>query len=145
MESLLTCKRLRNEFRKIPEDLMCEITGKNQITFFNCKYNLIISITASKYYPFKMPSATINGIDYNLILCDSTFSSKNMVKISKHECMCCSSILCSNNWHLEKGFLDIYKEIDENFGYKKRCVELLHADKIIEKYLFPDCEMREYL
>jgi hypothetical protein len=58
-----------------------------------------IEIICNDTYPFKAPEMSIRGVNYNEYLArlqsDNDEYIKNKLNI---ECLCCSSLLCPNNW-----------------------------------------------
>jgi hypothetical protein len=97
------------------------------------KYTFVnIIFTKEHCYPFKPPIVKIfNLYDYiSLLKLDPTQLNELDVNISS--CLCCSSILCKNNWNLQKNLGDIFNEIQKNLSIKSRLLDRFHAQKIID-------------
>lgn len=127
-----------------------EISAIFRITISDCN-SFEVKIIIPKYYPFKQPDVLINGKDYrSLYKCyvpEDDMDDMNLFyynyylkriigdKDGKFICPCCSSVLCSSNWHINIGFSGILQEIRNNIITRSRVVELIHAQKISDKYL----------
>ena len=102
----IVVNRIKNENLKY--NYCCH---SNEITFHykKNKYSLLV-----KSYPFRVPrKLKVNNqlINYNDI---SNKYNEYLKKYFNIECLCCSSILCENNWLISYKFTDISKEY-ENF------------------------------
>ena len=153
----LSCKTGKNS-RIINEigNLMYQVDNVNVV---NINLNYIITITKFNYrivitlpreYPFKMPSSVyVNGINYKTMLIMSEKRiNEYLVKYYGHECLCCSSIMCPNNWTPMTNTAFIINEIFNTIQIKKEILLriLLNTIKLkykceflimIEEYLFP--------
>tara|TARA_B100000212_G_C27287351_1_gene495731 strand:- start:524 stop:970 length:447 start_codon:yes stop_codon:yes gene_type:complete len=103
----------------------------HEITFYykKNKYNLLV-----KNYPFRVPrKLKVNDklINYNEI---SNNYKKYLRKYFGIQCLCCSSILCENNWLICYKFSDISKE-HENFTNLITCIDNILILK--EKFILP--------
>ena len=85
-------------------------------------------------YPFKPPKVRINYIDFFDNLPHALYGTKYFKEVFKQECLCCSSILCSNNWGPNFGFITILNEIYNIIQKISICKHLYYCDKIIDKY-----------
>tara|TARA_B100000767_G_scaffold254373_1_gene259712 strand:- start:6665 stop:7138 length:474 start_codon:yes stop_codon:yes gene_type:complete len=97
-------------------------------------------------FPFKPPTnIKINTLNYfEFIKCHSD-NYKHLYKIIGKKCLCCSSLLCRNNWNVQISMKKIINEIIENIKIKQRLVEIIHSDKIIDKYFGFYLPITEYL
>ena len=113
-------------------------------------YIVKIKITLTTYYPFRPPEVLINGKKYrDLYTCFTTkplqpitidqsyynFYYQRISNGDKIECPCCNSVLCADNWHPRCGMSSILQEIKDNITKSCRINELLHAQKVMQKYL----------
>tara|TARA_B100000524_G_scaffold319927_1_gene200117 strand:- start:102 stop:626 length:525 start_codon:yes stop_codon:yes gene_type:complete len=99
-----------------------------------------IEILISNLYPFEPPKVKINNKTYHFLL-----QSNNLKKINYEKCLCCSSIICPDNWVPSYGIIHIINEIYQNI-YKKKCiVEILHLEKLEKKYLKFNSNIKNYL
>ena len=106
--------------------------------------NISINIKVEKIlYPFRSPKVKINNYDYIYII--STCNTKYITKLFGHMCLCCKSILCSNNWAPIYNLEKIIIKIRKNLNLKKKIVEMMHCDKIKDKYLISDISLYKYL
>ena len=105
MPSLLI-KTLNNRLNK--EGLIYEyVESSNCVNIFH-KDNIYTMCVAD--YPFKPPKdLKVNGqfVDYAMSSKMYGIFLSNLYKI---KCLCCDSILCSNNWNLTTKFSDIINE-----------------------------------
>lgn len=99
-----------------------------------------IEITITNLYPFSPPKIKINNQSYHYFL-----QSNNLKKINLKKCLCCSSIVCPNNWTPSYGIIHIINEIYNNIYIKKTIVEILHLKKIENKYLQFESIIKNFL
>lgn len=80
-------------------------------------------------YPWKPPYVKIfNTHEYlSLLQIDPNFLSKVKANVS---CLCCSSVVCHNNWGVGKKMCDVLDEIYENFNIKSRQMDHVLCKKI---------------
>ena len=92
-----------------------------------------IQMSMVECYPFKPPKVRINYIDFFENLPRRLYGTKYFKEVFKQECLCCSSVLCSNNWGPNLGFNQILEEIYSIIQKISICKELYYCDKIVEK------------
>ena len=111
----------------------------NTILTFNI-YKFILSNS----YPFKPPDVFINDKNYRNLLCIKeqhiVNEIKNEIKNDNKKCLCCTTVLCQQNWNPVKNILYIMNEyktirniilnIIRKNTYKK-LIELLCIEKNI--------------
>lgn len=144
-------KRLQNEIKKIEleerDDL--EFLEKSEKRVYYAlkinKYEVILEFDVDKtFYPFKPPNVKVNFLDYmNYLRPTSIYEKYN--PNSKIRCLCCSTIICSNNWHPNLNILKITDEIKKNFTDKLRVIERLHFEKILNKLGMYNTKYYEFL
>lgn len=89
-----------------------------------------VTIIINHDYPWKPPEILVNNYKYKeLIRVDYKFLEK--LKIPT-KCLCCTTILC--DWKPYNKFVDILNEVVNFLDIKKRTVELIFCEKIINKY-----------
>ena len=95
---------------------------------FTDNRNIKINIKITNEYPFKAPQVYLNNDKYiNLRMVPHKFT-----KYISHGCLCCSTILC--NWIPSYNLSDIFKEIKEFIKIKRRIVERIFAERVVDKY-----------
>jgi len=148
-------RRLKNEL----------IEFVNTGAFINVEYNnyernnTIISITiilendenlykfyVNSNYPFRPPILEINYRDYKKYLIINSIKTKNeLKKYNGFNCLCCSSISCGDN---STPSIRLKCFINEHKMFKKIRRDIVNrvlAKKIIEKYLYHDANLFEWL
>lgn len=115
--------------------------------FENSDTNIpIYKFVIKKFYPFAPPNVYYKNLSYeNIYKISSQRVQKYLNLLTNNECLCCSSILCSNNWHLSFNFFDIISEINNYRKIKKNIFIKILADKIKNKYLINDINLDCYL
>lgn len=118
--------------------------SENSITFhINVKDNkyVIAKMIFPVNYPFSKPKVFFGDIDYRSIL------AINPVYLRNDICLCCSSILC--NWYPGHGISSVIDEIIVNtnkvLNSQELKSEMIHCEKIIEKYFGFYIPVIEYL
>ena len=61
------------------------------------------------------------------------------------KCLCCSTLMCRNNWGPQKNLKNILQEILKTFNTKQRVIEYLHVKKIKDKYLIDDIPIFDFI
>ena len=115
------------------------------------KYNIepLIIITLNDRYPFQAPKVKYFDKDIQQIyrtnfvdeLNELTYQEGNCILCDKEKCsgclcMCCSTIICRNNWYPQRKIIDIINECKKYINIKSRLIERIHCKKIQEKYLY---------
>ncbi len=101
-------------------------------------------VTFPAEYPFKGPIFSFNGHGWDTIYRTGSIFQKDMELISKKECICCHSLMCSNNWHCSNKITQIVQEFLDIATYKKRIVERFLCKRLQEYYLH-NVPIHEYL
>ena len=128
-------KRLGREINQIKNkyNIRLTLTDDKKNFYINfIKFN--IQIYVFKDYPFKTPTMYIGKTNYinTLSISDKNILSEINKKLEKKiKCLCCSTILCPNNWFPSNNILNI---VDEYFYYKK-----IIQDARIKLYMIPIC------
>tara|TARA_Y100000591_G_C21670332_1_gene612585 strand:+ start:44 stop:625 length:582 start_codon:yes stop_codon:yes gene_type:complete len=101
-----------------------------QIIDNKCTYVSII-FNKQTCYPFKPPVVKIFDLYDYITLLKINPTQLNAMGVTNTSCLCCSSILCKNNWSVQKNLGDIFNEIQVNFKIKSRLLDRFFAQKII--------------
>lgn len=113
------------------------------IEYNNNNYNILLH----KDYPFKSPNRIFfNGIDYKQILSIRELRISNYLK--KYyglDCLCCSSIICINNWIPTSNISHIINDINNTRRIKKEILLRMLCDTIKIKYNCEFLNIVEYL
>ena len=109
------------------------------------KNNNIYSIIFNNNYPFVSPIVKINFACYYHFLKLNNLSLQILKKIHYKDCLCCSSILCSNNWSPTCTINNIIKEIRKNKSYKRDIMYKIMMNRIKDKYLIEDINLDSWL
>ena len=113
------------------------------VCFKNYKLILPIKIILPNEYPFQKPKILIKNYKYLTLL----RTDPRLLKLLNFSgCMCCNSILCKG-WYPGMKIVDVLEEVYNFMVIKKKIVELIHCNKIIDKYLIYDFrrEIASYL
>ena len=95
--------------------------------------NLLIQIKFIGFFPFQKPDVLINNNYYRDMLLFNDSYYLNYLQNKNIKCLCCQSILCTNNWTPMLGIINILNEIKDNHELIKKM--------IIERYLNKICIM----
>jgi hypothetical protein len=106
----------------------------------------IYKFVIKQFYPFRPPDVYYKNLSYeNIYKVSSQRVQKYLTLLTNEDCLCCSSMLCSNNWYVTLNFFDIIKEINNYRKIKKNIFIKILADKIKNKYLIDDINLDCYL
>ena len=151
-------KRLTNElveFSKLGAYMNVEYIPDNKI--INLSYIIITIVLKGEDdvyqfelthdYPFRPPkSFRINYKKYKQYLkIDSTKTLHELKLFKGINCLCCHTISCGDNWGPIMrlyNFIDEYKTLKQ---YRREIINRILAQKIINKYLYPDANLLEWL
>jgi hypothetical protein len=87
------------------------------------------SIILKGGYPFEMPELYINGKEYLEYIQIKSERINNILETQfKLSCLCCSSLLCKNNWHPKNRLQDLMAEIDNLNITKQKIKNILYLD-----------------
>lgn len=107
------------------------------------KQNYLLTLNISNRYPFKPPEIYVNNkniIDFYADLFggnSSTFIQKQLQDLFHGQCMCCSTILCKNNWGPQHTIKDILEEFTSYINLKQRVLERFWLRATMRKYNIP--------
>jgi hypothetical protein len=111
----------------------------------------LLTVNYGSTYPFRPPCITYNGKDILVFYRELSYGSNKKIRddISKllgdNGCMCCSSLLCGNNWSIHNTIKNLLEEFEKFCQIKKRSVERFWSDRIASRLLVEDIPLREYL
>lgn len=145
-------RRISNELFKYENDgtaenLECYLVNHDEsrmifVKFLPQYFMINIILNFSDMYPFKPPSITINGHNYMRLL---QITEQWKLKYINTRCLCCSSLLCIDNWSPHKNISDILTEVSNNLNLKLKFNEIRHVKKIKYKYLNQDIPIEDFL
>jgi ubiquitin-protein ligase len=146
-------KRISREITVLEEKLLSLfffIDDKNSLPILmivdeKFKSNNIYSIIFNNNYPFAAPTVKINLKPYYDCLQLNNLSLQILKKIHYKDCLCCNSILCSNNWSPTYTINNIIHEIRKNKSYKRDIIYKIIIDKVKNKYLIEDINLDSWL
>lgn len=98
-------------------------------------------------YPFKPPkSFRINYKNYKQYLKIDSHETLSQLKLYNGiNCLCCHSISCGNKWAPVMRLYDFINEYKKMKKYRRDIINRLLAQKIIDKYLYYDANLVEWL
>jgi len=132
----MTSKRVLNEaiiLRKTyinNEDII--VTLKKDETFVITVNNKTFNIP--KNYPFVKPTIFINNISYYSFLQTNSKRILQLLGKNKIDCLCCSTILCKDNWSPAYTIEKLLKEIEIMNNVKRRVKYQICIEDILKKY-----------
>jgi len=101
------------------------ITDNNINSHFNT-----VSFILPKDYPFKPPKIKINDHDYMSLLKITNRDKLNVLKsLTNKSCLCCSTIICNDNWSPAITCCIIISEINENYKLIEKIILKIAFDK----------------
>jgi ubiquitin-protein ligase len=90
-------------------------------------------------YPFSPPKCYIKikniFINIFVLLKSGTIFNDDMFQVTGKKCLCCSTILCQDNWTPTLRITDIVQEVKYMINFKIRLYKRYLCRKIQEKYL----------
>ena len=144
-------RRLINEYKQ----LKIIYNDIHIIYNYNCCETIIITITIicnnkfefiiDKQYPFIKPNLVINGKPYSEYLPMPTRWLHIYNKMYRNKCLCCSSILYNNNWKPPFSIDKIMDEYNNVIITKKNIIIKILCDSIVDKYLYNDIDLGQWL
>ena len=145
-------RRISNELFKYEnegtaEKLECYLVNHDEsqmifVKFIPQEFLVNIVLNFPDMYPFKPPSITVNGHNYLRLL---QIVEQWKLKYIDSRCLCCSSLLCINNWSPHKTISDLLSEVCNNLHLKLKFNEIRHVRKIKSKYLIHDIPIEDFL
>jgi len=148
-------KRLLREITKFDEEncslMSIDTTIENNKTYptinvIDFDNNLIYSFIIDHSYPFRQPKVRINFRDYYQFLKSNYVPFSEFIKKQyKINCLCCSSMTCSDNWTPANTIIKLIQEIRMFKNYRRNFINKLMADKIKLKYLIDDIDLNSWL
>lgn len=97
-------------------------------------------------FPFRPPkNAMVNNKNYFSVLQLIKPYKKLLKELDGRECLCCSSILCENNWGPARRLWELVDEGDEIINIKKKIFYVFYARYIASNFLTHDIPLEQYL
>tara|TARA_B110000008_G_scaffold279051_1_gene324667 strand:+ start:1739 stop:2206 length:468 start_codon:yes stop_codon:yes gene_type:complete len=72
-----------------------------------------LTFLISPNYPFRAPAMQVNGVDYIQLLSFSFPELQEYLGKINKPCLCCSTLLCSNNWKPGVKLMNVINEYEE--------------------------------
>jgi hypothetical protein len=146
-------KRLTNELILFANDgayinVECNIEKEHiSITIILKNDENVYNFYITAWYPFRPPTRfKINYRNYNQYLVINSSKTKNELKeYNGINCLCCNSISSCQHWEpviTLQSFINEYKKIKK---IRRDIINRVLAKKIIDKYLYPDINLFEWL
>ena len=133
-------KRLTKEIEALDENKYVFIDQNDNSFYFLIKGDLyfkdiIVDLNFEEScYPFRPPKKImVNYYDYFEMLRPSSLIQDVLKKLAGIRCLCCSTLLCPNNWNVMKNITNIFQEIKGNLILKRRAIEYILTKKIIDQ------------
>jgi ubiquitin-protein ligase len=157
-------KRLVKELSSMIEEKICNINDivledninsmyKKQI--YREKYRLAIydnnrkklyNFNMSSSYPFHPPELSLNQKDYFQYLKNDNHHFQNALYTYKRKnCLCCSSILCGENWSAFMTLKTVIEEVNEFTDICRQIAYIVIVNVIKRKHLNSDINILEWL
>ena len=134
-------KRLNKEIEALDETkyVFLDSNDNNYYFLINIKNDYFNEIIVSlnfedSCYPFRPPKKVlVNYYDYFEMLRPNPIIQDVINKLTGIRCLCCSTLLCKNNWNVMKNITDIFKEVESNLILKRRAIEYVLTKKVIDQ------------
>jgi len=95
--------------------------------------NINVIFDKNCYYPFKPPTIKLFN-EFNYIHCLKISPTiLQELGVNNKSCLCCSSLICRNNWSVKNKLSDIFQEIKNNLCLKIRLVDRIMAQKVLDQ------------
>ena len=88
----------------------------------------------SPHYPFSPPALQVNGIDYIQLLSFSFPDLQDYLEKINKSCLCCSTLLCSNNWKPGVKLMNVIEEYEQIKGIIKTCLYKKYTRLVCNRY-----------
>ena len=85
-------------------------------------------------YPFSPPALQINGLDYIQLLSFSFPDLQDYLEKINKSCLCCSTLLCSNNWKPGVKLMNVIEEYEQIKGIIKTCLYKKYTRLVCNRY-----------
>lgn len=154
-------KRLKNELDRMYanyDQIDIEITEKDdpRVNIYKIEKGLTddddrlqtYGFIVTRDYPFRPPKIFFQNrpyIDFLKTRYISKSGSDIFKKVTGHNCFCCSSVNCSDNWSPGITLEKIIEEIQFIKRKKRDIVNKIIADKIKARYLIDDIDLDSWL
>jgi ubiquitin-protein ligase len=153
---LSLARRIKRELENIKKlEIFCDdsdvtITKYSDKDFYiflkNRKDNRLYKFIIPTNYPFSPPGLEINNKPYLYYLrFNSNKFRDTFYKYKGPKCLCCETLLCSNNWSPQYTLINIMDEVSEFHNECHEIVVRLIVDVIKRKYLHRDINILEWI
>ena len=104
-----------------------------------------IKMILGQHYPFHPPQVFVNEMNYIRFLHSPSSRISLCLKQNNIHCLCCSTIICDNNWSCSFTIIKILNEMDNTRKMKQRIKYEICLDEIIEKTGIPEIMKKEII
>jgi hypothetical protein len=117
-----------------------------RLTFCHNKDQRWYEFRLSSLYPFREPRLWLNGQPYESFLRMNSVAFKQaLLKYTSNYCLCCKSILNTNNWAPVYKLKDVAKEVHDFYQVCRRVADNVIVNVIKRKYLIDDINLIEWI
>ena len=165
IEEISLKKRLVKEVSSMIEQKMCSINDidvsdnmnnymlkknfdreKYRVTIYDNIRKKLYNFNISPSYPFHPPKLFLNFKDYfQYLKINNPPFQKALYAYTHKSCLCCSSILCNENWSAFMTLKTIIAEVNEFSDISRQIADTVIVDVIKKKYLNYDINILEWL
>lgn len=160
IEELTLKKRLVREISSMIDQKFCtlndvDIEMTNNTNLTGEKYRIKMYDTSRKNYyefcvpssyPFHPPKLILNHKSYfHYLKIVNPYFQKELHAYKSKNCLCCSSILCNDNWSAFMSLKTIVEEVNEFTDICRQITHVAIVNAIKRKYLLTDINILEWL
>lgn len=146
-------RRLKNELDKMyPNyaqiDVEINDKGRPQVTVYEIDKDEKLQkygFTITKHYPFAPPTIFFQSKSYMEFLRVDYRERDILKRVTGHNCLCCQSLNCGDNWSPAITLEKIIAEIRHVKKQKRTIIHKMLADIIKRKYLIDDIDLDSWL
>jgi hypothetical protein len=147
-------KRLTNElveFSKLGAYIHAEHINSNNnyiiITIVPKGEDNVYHFDITNDYPFRPPLRfRVNYKSYNQYLKIESLKTLTELKLyNRLDCLCCHTISCGGKWGPTMRLFDFMNEYKKMKKYRRDIINRILVQKIINKYLYPDINLIQWL
>lgn len=104
-----------------------------------------IKMILGQHYPFHPPQVFVNEMNYIRFLHSPSARISLYLKRNNINCLCCSTIICDNNWSCSFTIIKILNEMNNTRKMKQQIKYEICLDEIIGKTGIPEIMKKEIM